>query len=371
MLQITNLRNGTILNKNNGVERDDSLEFVVEGVCDLPGQVKVNGVAAERNNLVFRSPVHLTGAFNEIVAQTKNNYGKFQQSARVVWDRQSFKRYSFFIDDNVFFLTDIHKDKNKSLFEHFYLKKLRELHKNYGAKFVLNLFYRNDHAPFVIKDFPDRYKGEWRDNADWLKLSFHAYSEFPDRPYQNAPPQKLAADYDLVKSEIVRFAGEQSFQPPTVIHWGMLPPDNFHVLKDRGVKVLNGAFINAKTYVGEADRTETVTDIGYYQDLDKSLYLRSHHVLYDFEHELVFVMYAACANLLRQDEITATLQKACADPIYNETIGLVTHEQYSFPYYHNYIPDHLDRMETAIRCVTDHGYAPVFSHDGFLGNTRS
>ena len=42
MLQITNLRNGTVLDRNNGMERDDSLEFVVEGVCDSHGQVKVN-----------------------------------------------------------------------------------------------------------------------------------------------------------------------------------------------------------------------------------------------------------------------------------------------------------------------------------------
>jgi len=369
MLRITNLRNGTVLNRNNGVERDDSLEFVVEGTCEAPGQVTVNGIAAARNNLVFRAPVRLTGAFNEIVARTKNNYGEFQQSVKVVWDRKSFKRYSFFIDDNVFFLTDIHKDKSTSLFDHFYLNKLRELHKHYGTKFVLNLFYRNDHTPFVIKDFPDKYKSEWLDNSDWLKLSFHAYSEFPDRPYQNAAPQKLASDYDLVKSEVVRFAGEQSFQPPMVIHWAMLPPDNFHVLKERGVKVLSGAFIDAKTYVGEADRTEQVTDIGYYQDLGKSLYLRNNHVLYDFEHELVFVKGNACVNLLRKDEITATLKLACEDPVYNETIDLATHEQYSFPYYHNYIPDHLERMEEAIRCVTERGYAPVFFHDGFLGNT--
>jgi hypothetical protein len=369
MLRITNLRNGTVLNRNNGVERDDSLEFIVEGVCESPGQVKVNGVAAERNNLVFRSPVRLTGAFNEIIVQTKNNYGEFRQSVKVVWDRQSFKRYGFFIDDNVFFLTDIHKDKSKSLFDHFYLKKLLEFHKNYGTKFVLNLFYRNDHAPFIIKDFPDRYKSEWRDNADWLQLSFHAYSEFPDRPYQNATPQKLAADYDLVKSEVVRFAGEQSFQPPIVIHWGMLPPDNFHVLSERGVKVLSGGFIDTKTYVGEADRTEHVTDIGYYQDLDKSLYLLNNHVLYDFEHALVFVKFDVTANLLRKDEITAQLKQTCANPVYNETIGLATHEQYSFPYYPNHIPDHHERMEAAIRCVTDRGYAPVFFHDGFLGNT--
>ncbi|MBO4526907.1 MAG: hypothetical protein J5743_04720, partial [Victivallales bacterium] len=35
--------------------------------------------------------------------------------------------------------------------------------------------------------------------------------------------------------------------------------------------------------------------------------------------------------------------------------------------YKNYIPDHAKRMETAARYVTEHGYEPVFFHEGFLG----
>jgi len=135
---------------------------------------------------------------------------------------------------------------------------------------------------------------------------------------------------------------------------------------ERGVKVLSGFFIDAKTRVGEEDRNEHVTDIGYYQDLDRSLYLRDRHVLYDFAHELTFTKFDAVANLLRKDEIVALLQQTCANPRCNETTGLATHEQYSFPYYSHYIPDHHERMEAAIRYVTERGYAPVFFHDGFF-----
>jgi hypothetical protein len=33
----------------------------------------------------------------------------------------------------------------------------------------------------------------------------------------------------------------------------------------------------------------------------------------------------------------------------------------------HYIPDHAQRIEAAIRWVTDHGYKPVFFHEGFVG----
>jgi len=48
-------------------------------------------------------------------------------------------------------------------------------------------------------------------------------------------------------------------------------------------------------------------------------------------------------------------------------MDLFTHEQYFWPFYANYIADHPQRLDAAIRWVTDHGYRPVFLHEGFLG----
>lgn len=44
-----------------------------------------------------------------------------------------------------------------------------------------------------------------------------------------------------------------------------------------------------------------------------------------------------------------------------------TQKQYFWPFYHNFIPDHPQRLDVAIRWVTEHGYKPVFLHEGFLG----
>ena len=53
----------------------------------------------------------------------------------------------------------------------------------------------------------------------------------------------------------------------------------------------------------------------------------------------------------------------------NEIFNAASHEQYTFPYYSNYLPDHMQRIEEAMRCLVEGGCTPVFFNDGLLGNT--
>jgi len=76
----------------------------------------------------------------------------------------------------------------------------------------------------------------------------------------------------------------------------------------------------------------------------------------------------ATANLYPVEVLTQKIMAAANSPYYNETIGMATHEQYSFEYYFNYIPDHLDRIEACCRLVSELGYKPVFFAEGLLGN---
>ena len=43
------------------------------------------------------------------------------------------KTYNFFIDDNIFFFSDIFRDDPASLFDHFYLNSLRKVYEKYGT----------------------------------------------------------------------------------------------------------------------------------------------------------------------------------------------------------------------------------------------
>jgi hypothetical protein len=253
-------------------------------------------------------------------------------------------------------LRDIAQKKYASLFDCFYLKNLRELHSKYGTRFVLNIYYTTGDG-FELPQFPDHYKSEWQDSSDWLKLAFHAYANLPDRPYQYASPERLIADLDKVAEQIIRFAGEQTYSPPTVIHWGMVQPTALKPLYERGVRVLSGYF----------RQSNGIWDINYMLDDARSEYLSRHDAMVDFASGIVFSKIDIVCNEVPVERIVPTLEPLTKDRNCAEIMDLFTHEQYFWPFYSNYLPDHFQRLEVAIRWVTEQGYKPVFYHEGFLG----
>lgn len=350
---------GAVLNRRHGKQVDDGLEIQVSGRAPLRDRVAVNGSLARREGTGFTAKVVLRQKETDIVALSQGSSGRHEHRVRVVWDKHSYPRYRFSIDDNSFFLRDVAKQNYSSLFDCFYLKGLRELHSKYGARFVLNIYYTTEDG-FVLPRFPDRYKGEWKDNADWLKLAFHAYANKPDRPYQYAPASKLIADLDQVAEQIRRFAGEQSYSPPTVIHWGQVQPAALKPLYERGVRVLSGYF----------RRSSTGWDVNYLFDDVRSEYLSRHDALMDFNSGIVFSRVDIVCNSTPVERIVPTLEPCAKDPNQAEIMDLFTHEQYFWPFYSNYLPDHFERLDVAIRWVTEHGYKPVFFHEGFLGGPQ-
>jgi len=222
MLTIEFPIHGAILNRHLGKTTPDGLRIEVAGTAPLGGCVTVNGAVAQRAGTRFMAEILLAEAETEIRAAYAGTEGQASQTVRVLWDRYSEKRYRFSIDDNSFFLRQIARERPKSLFDCFYLKILRDLHRKYGAKFTVNVFYATPGNDFTLAEFPTDYRGEWADNGDWLKLAFHAYAEFPDRPYQYASAEKLATDFDLVAGEILRIAGDMKRTEPTKTEFQIL-----------------------------------------------------------------------------------------------------------------------------------------------------
>ena len=356
MLKIEEPFHGAILNRRHGEEVDRGLKIRVCGEAPLGARVTINGAPAERAGTEFISETVLRERETEVVAVSEGSLGRQEHHVRVLWDRHSYPRYRFSIDDNSFFLRDIAGKKYSSLFDCFYLNVLRELHAKYGARFVLNIYYTTEDG-FELPQFPDRYRGEWADNADWLKLAFHAHENKPDRPYQYASPERLIADLDRVAEQIHRFAGEATYSPPTVIHWGMVLPSALKPLVERGVRVLSGFF----TY------RNGVWDVNYFLDDDRSEYLFRHDALMDFENGIIFSKVDIVCNNTPIERIVPTLGPLVQDPNRAEIMDLFTHEQYFWPFYSHHIPDHAQRLDAAIRWVTEHGYTPVFFHEGLLG----
>ena len=117
MLEITNLRNGAVLDSNSGIEGADYLEITVEGLASAQSHVMVNGKVADRCDRNFSCNIRLQERVNNIEVKAVDYYGERTQKITVLWDKASFKRYSFFFDDCIFFLRWIALNKPASIFE--------------------------------------------------------------------------------------------------------------------------------------------------------------------------------------------------------------------------------------------------------------
>ena len=398
MIQITNIRQGAIFNHNHGKEDANGLTIFVEGITDFPGPVTLNGAPARRDGRRFMGEVTLTQQFNTITADQVTTYGNFSQSIVVVWDKKSFKRVNFYIDDHSFFWTDLAKERPARAFDHFYLKGLKEIHERTGLKVTLNCFYHNDHFDCDMTQVPDIWKSEFIDNSDWMKLSFHSSGEFPDRLYIEASEEEFARDYDMVHEQIVRIAGEESFTTPVVIHWAIISPSCVKVLKERGVKCYSNAFrprlmggpsaleraVGAKTNTTANSQMKDSSynrdkqlagDFGFgfeehYNVMEELSYMDNHKLVYNPHLDMTFFRGCICCNLVPMELIKGRLDSALESSaaVGNDVFGLASHEQYTFPYYHNYIPDHMERISKSIELMVEAGCKPVFFSEGFLGN---
>lgn len=313
--------------------------------------VKINGTK-------FTSEAVLTDTKTELIATLldaqKSKKGSIH--TRVIWIKNSYPRYRFQIDDNIFFLRDIAKKKYKKLMDSPYLKKLGQFHNRFGTKVVLNLFYTTPEKDFDLSKFPDTYKEEWQDNAHWLKLAFHAHSEFPDHPFLNMGPDQLLKDMDQIENEVRRFAGPESWTRTDLLHWGSIRPENLKVLIGKGFKTLSGSNwplrFKEKEYINKYQIPASA--IPYFDENDS---------WYHFENGLLFGKIDLCCNRVPLDKTLETLQKSYYDKRQKEVMNLGTHEQYFWPFYKNYMKDHWDRLELVFRFMLEHNYQPILPEE--------
>ena len=310
-------------------------------------------ITAQRNGTEFFAEVQLTEKVSTIRASAVVGGRQETVSTRVLWVRNPCKRVRFQIDDNSFFLRDIHQKNYKDIFESFYLDGMRKLHQQHGALVVLNCFYSTPEKDFDLSMMSDKYKSQWNDNAHWLRLAFHSLNEFPNEPYLNTPPEQLATDFDLVNEHLARFAGD-ALTPPAIIHWGMVRPDAYKVFADRGVKTLIGGF------------NDKYPRIDYRLPGNISKYISDHFGWYHFDSGIVFQAGGGyCGNKVKLADTSAKLNAIMTHEYQSEVLNLITHEQYTWPFYKRYIPDHLQRLDTAFGIAVKHGYRPCWFHDDF------
>ncbi len=373
MLEITSHRNGEVLNRRHGKESSSELLIGLRGIASVQSYVTVNGIPALRNDREFFLEVPLREKINHVTVKAKDKYGEKSHSIVLVWDKGSFKRYTVRIDDNSFVFTDLARNRYDSLFDHFYLKGLKELHEKYGSKFILKCFYENAHDPAKsnLSQVPACYKGEFEDNADWLHLAFHAWAEFPDRPYQHCTQERLAHDYDTTTAELQRIAGNKACTPPTNVHWAMLEPGNFPFMRSRGVKILTSSgFMSNRIIVdGRVENLEQGgCDIGFFYEQDVARHMVEKRCFYDADFDLFLSRTFFCFNIDTPEEIEDKIKAEDAKNN-SDILESVGHEQYAYPAYAMFLPDYFKRLEASCRVPAELGYKPVFFQEGIFGNT--
>ena len=159
---------------------------------------------------------------------------------------QAEGKYALSVDDNIWWLAELTRDRPASLFDHPYLAVYKEAHERFGAKVRLNLFYQVEgqavekYGPFNLSMMTDQYKEEFRANADWLHLAFHSLQEEPGKPYLNSSYEEVFEDCRKVHSEIIRFAGEECLEHATTIHFGECSEAGIRALQENGIRALMG-----------------------------------------------------------------------------------------------------------------------------------
>lgn len=356
MVAILEPRHGAILNRHDGSESAAGLLITVGGTVSGSAPVLVNGVPATTQAGRFQASVCLSARQTLITAVA----GADSAAITVLYDQASYPRYRFSLDDNIWFLRDIARQRYRSLFENPYMALWQRLHRTYGTKVHCNLYFQCE--GFDLTQMPDSYRAQWQDNADWFRLTFHAWQNEPDRPYLKAGYEQVAHDVDAVTAEILRFAGPAVLDTFTTIHWGEATRAGCRAVRDRGTRGLVGYFVFAQN--GEPA-------VSYYADRELTGYLAGHDYWKDLDEDLYFVRHDMVINSVPLAEIVPRLDAVGADPHQAEIMELMIHEQYFYPTYVAHLPDYAARCETAVRWVTERGYTPVFYGDGFIGNTRS
>ena len=303
------------------------------------------------------------------------------------------KKAYFFIDDVIWVLRDLARQKPASLFDNPFMKMLKTAHDKYGMKVQLNLFYRTDsfygYDMFSLADVTDAYKSEFEANSDWLKLAFHALEEFPDYPHVNASYEDTKWLFENIKKEVIRFAGEKSFAYSVCPHWLPMSKAAVKALKDCGVKLLDATRGDPEEYNGDPfslpsghaarllqnrqPETKVFSRGGRDVAIDNSVCGYNHltmtqynetfdtlKTIYDEEIGIPFKTYCStCLNTTPFNE----LDEEFAPLIDREYVGICDHEQYFYADYLAYQPDYGDKIMKMCEILTSNGFEFICGED--------
>lgn len=355
LVKVISPLDGDMLTPDDGVVKDGSLVTQIKVSAPLDSVVYINDIQAVYKGDCFVADAVLKDYRNEIVVTDRKT--RSRKKITVFWPKSMPGKYRFSLDDNILFLKDINANSSKytSIFDNAYLGLLKKVHDTFGTKIHVNIYYQTE--GFNLSQMTDKYKSEWKENAGWLHLSFHALQNDPDRPYFASGYDEVKRDCEMVKAQIKRFAGEEVMSPETTLHWGAATLEGCRALRDCGYKALAGYFV---VEPGEEP-------VAYYLDEEKKLNLSKRVAWRDNIEGIIFSRINIVINRFKLDEIVPYLDSIKQDPHRSAYMEVMIHEQYFYPTYNAYQPDYGEKVMTTMKWVTDNGYKPAFLSEVLLG----
>ena len=303
------------------------------------------------------------------------------------------KKAQFFIDDVLWVFRDLTREKPASLFDNAYMAMLKKAHDDYGVKTQLNLFYNTSSwygaDEFSLAEMTDAYKAEFKVSSSWLKLAFHAKEEWPDYPYVNADYELVHRDFNLIKNEVIRFAGEDSFAYNVVPHWAPISKEGVLALRDNGVKSTYSTYGEKQEWNGDQSvlpyghsfrlMHNKKPESGIYQKITRDKAVACALCSYNHVNEEDYVSkigklacipdketgmnytpaVPAVLNLIPLDILEQELGKFT----HYEFLGVGNHEQYFYPDYYAYQKDYAEKIYTMGKVLKDAGYTFIFADE--------
>ena len=305
-----------------------------------------------------------------------------------------------YVDDCIWFLRDLARQRPKSAFDHPFLAGFRKVHEATGLKVQFNLFYRTDFFygmdEFTLADMPATYKAEFKANADWIKFGFHSLQEFPDYPWINASYDDVAKCLKMIRGEVSRFAGDELFARFALPHWVPMSKDGVRALKDAGITMMCATGGNRYAYNGDSNTLPYGHSFRVEQGRkpETALYTRVSNLLaisasacgynhltmahakavtgdnkyvYDPDTGMRFrgvcTAPMSCLNLQPMKDVPRDLDAVKGLPF----IGYGNHEQYFYKDYLAHQPDYMEKELVAARLFRENGYSFCFMEE-MLGN---
>ncbi len=343
---------GDVLNRYDGREEGGSLFVPIRISAPAEYSVFVNGVPCAYADGVYTAEIRLDGYRNTVAAVAEKDGERAESSIALYRFKNAFMKYRLAIDDIIWSVEELAKGDYSSVFAHPFFAIFKRLHDDFGTKTQLNLYYETVDGSFNLSMMPDRYKAEFEEASDWLKLTFHARQDKPDRIYRFAPYEELYEDYKKVTKEIVRFAGENAVKTAVNgLHWAETTREGARALRSVGVRCLVGYYIFDEN--GDPH-------VAYYLNHDETVHASGRDFWVDTSEDIIFSKDKIVIDAHSLDEIASCLDEVKARPHEAGTINLVTHEQYFFEHYENYMPDYEKKIRTAVQWAHDNGYTPAF-----------